>query len=153
MRSLSDYEGEGGSWLRDGWHDVMIDGWEMRPNPNNDNRGVEFSLKAGEAKQKIMFWLTGPNLKEEGAAKRLAHFVKCCGISKKEFKAYDLDIDRSHQVMVGKTVSVEVARQTRGDPKYGEVIEWQSIDAPKPAPRPQSKFVEPQPPTGDEIPF
>ena len=43
MRSLIEYEG--GKWLKDGWHDVTVTGFEGIENPKTNNVGVSFELE------------------------------------------------------------------------------------------------------------
>lgn len=148
MKSLADYEG--GKWMKDGWHDTTVTGLEKIENPKTGNVGVSFELEdAGGAKQSITFWLT------KDALWRLNNFAKDCGLSNDEMRAYDVDLAKSHRSLIGKSISVEVARQQRGDPKYGEVIDFQSTDVPKPAPRMQPPSAAPvaTDPQRDDVPF
>ena len=121
MRSLADYEG--GSWPPVGWHTATVDSYELRTSPVKGTPGVEFTLTVGERTATKTFWLT------EKSTSFLCDFAVCCGLSKDELRAYDLDSGNSHRILVNRKVQIRIAKQEPGDDgkQYREVAECVAV--------------------------
>lgn len=118
MRSLADYEGS--SYLPAGWHEVTVIGFEVREI--NSKPVVEFTLQDTRDRMvKKVFYLTDEALK----AGFLARFAVDCGLTEPERRAYDVDNGRSHGVLLGKRLQVEVYKR---EGKYSDVDDnWAPI--------------------------
>ena len=134
MSSLADYESEGGSYLGEGRHKVVVRSFETTINKKTSNRGVTFHLEDERAvKVKETFWLT------QKAMWRLSNFAIACGLTLGDRKQYEPMHDASHQLLIGKKVMVDVIKAPGNDGKmYSEVTEFWAVGE-KAAPKAETK--------------
>lgn len=153
--SLYDRKGEGGNWLKEGWHRVRVK--EFRLFTYNSNApGLEFLVQDDQGQQAKASFNLLPQCQY-----RLASFAQACGLDDAQLKQYEPEKPNSHSKLVGRGVQVRVVP----DGKYHKVDDdgtegWAGLnedtsDKPKPVdPRvDRSEVQDVAPPTGNDIPF
>jgi len=157
VTKLSDHWSDGSTYLDEGWHVVTITDVKMF-DYTSGSRGIEYRVEddAG-AGGKASFCINKPGQtddKRSGMLKVLASFVRSCGITQEQAKAFEVESERSHRHMIGK--QLKVLSEKVG--KYHEIMEWTTVDAKTTNParfdRTQhDAALAAQAPADDDIPF
>lgn len=125
MRSLGNHW-SGGDWLPKGWHLVRITGCEF-VNFTSGNRGIKFLFEGIEQKNRGKAKDTAFAL-VDNILWKLASFVRACGFTEEEAKAYNVDDIACHRNLINRTVGILIDDSTRNFKKdgtpYAEVTEW-----------------------------
>lgn len=142
MTTLDQHWDEGGQWLKDGWHTVKVEDYDLF-DYNTGSSGVSFQVQDEHGFQAKL-----SHVLLEKCFWTLASFAKACGLSREDAAKYDPDKPESHRVLIGKSVQVLVVP----DGKYHKVTQWAEVGTPQADPPPPQRM-EPVNPGLDDVPF